>query len=154
MKITLSENDLSNLSTQTRTEIMNLILQPQTNIEEDQKVGDEESYEEDEPFDMTPRTTRVFMQGISDKTKSFLRVFAENNGEITNEKLLKAMQVERDQELKGVFAGITRKIRRFDPSDDSDAYLIWWNEEPESEGGLHYMSKMTTESLRKYFDLA
>ncbi len=149
MKVILNEKDLSSLSRSALNEIYSLIGSQSFNISSPIETSDTE----DRPYDMTEHMTKKFMSGVAEKTKSFLKVFADNNGVGKVEDLLKATDSKILRDLNGIQAGLTRRIRKLDIDDDSEVYLLGWEEDEDDEEweGHFYISEITTQSLKEYF---
>ena len=86
MNIVLNENDLNSLSSPALKEIYSLIGSQNLDSSSLPKSQDEE----DKPYDMTAHMTKKFMSGVAEKTKHFLKVFADNDGKGKVDDLLKA----------------------------------------------------------------
>lgn len=154
--ITLSKSDFHSLSSEAQEEILVLLrsVEPRKAPVQPELAEDLD----DQPIELTPKMTKNFMAGVSDRTESFLRVFAENGGRASLKQLSQVYGTEDWRKLSGITAGITRRIRRL--FSDEEAYLLAWDEKTEvldNEGllidGVYYVSDMTCHSLRKYFEL-
>ncbi len=150
MKVILSESDLNSLSKSTLNEIYSLMGRQgldSYNPPETQDV-------EDRPYDMTEHMAKKFMSGVSEKTKNFLKVFADYEGKGKVDDLLTATDSKILRDLNGIQAGLTRRIRKLDIDDDSEVYLLGWEDDENDEewGGYFYTSKITTQSLKGYFN--
>ena len=146
MKVILNEKDLSSLSRSALNEIYSLIGSQSLSPIETPDT-------EDRPYDMTEHMTKKFMSGVAEKTKNFLKVFADNDGVGKVEDLLEATDSKILRDLNGIQAGLTRRIRKLDIDDDSEVYLLGWEEDEDDEewGGHFYISEITTQSLKGYF---
>jgi len=158
MKLILNERDFSRLPNNIKEGLMDYVLRSDLQDEDSEAISEKtevitDNGDDDCPFEMTLKLTRVFMSGVADKTRKLLKIFAQHNGRISNDDLFKAMSIQEGSDLRGVFAGITRRIRGLDVDEYSEVYLIWWDESPEENSGTHFMSDMTVLSLRKYFDI-
>jgi hypothetical protein len=150
MKVILSENDLSSLSRSTLNEIYSLIGRQGFDSINPPETQDAD----DRPYDMTEHMAKKFMSGVSEKTKNFLKVFADNAGIGKVDDLLNATDSKILRDLNGIQAGLTRRIRKLDIDDGSEVYLLRWEDDEADEewGGYYYTSEITTQSLREYFN--
>jgi len=150
MKIIITQEDLARLSVSTRKEILGLTEVMSESIKNDMaSVKDEQN--SDTPYDMTARMTKKFMAGVSEKTKRFLKVFAVNKGIGSIDDLLKATGGATLRDLNGIQAGLTRRLRKMDIEDESEAYLLGWDEDDSEYEGHYYVSELTLKSLQNYF---
>ena len=149
MKVMLNEKDLSSLSKSTLNEIYSLIGRQGVDSVNPLETSDAE----DRPYEMTEHMAKKFMSGVAEKTKNFLKVFADNEGIGKVDDLLKATDSKILRDLNGIQAGLTRRIRKLDIDDDSEVYLLGWEDDEDDEewGGYFYISKLTTQSLKSYF---
>lgn len=118
--IVISKEDFSKLSHSVQTEILNLFLKKQI-IQQDELDGE-----------LTKKQVFDLIEGLSDKSKGVLKatVKFENNSINFNELLEELDTTEED--LKGVWSGLTKRTRNV--ANDSDLHLInwYWNEEDQS----------------------
>lgn len=148
MKITLTREDLVQLSTNTIKEIFGLIGES-----EEQTSKGTSSQTAESPYSMTKTMVKQFMRDVSDKTKDFLRVFAENNGVGKVDDLLKAIEVDTYAGLNGVRAGISRRLRSLYADYGDEAYLLGWEDDDSEYEGYFYVSESTLKSLKEYFEI-
>lgn len=141
MQVILDQKSLNSLSHGARMEIANLITGKEP--EETKEVPEG-------PFELTPQFVRSFMRNLSEKTKTVLRYFAQNNGSATVDELLEEIEGEGINDIKGVFSGLTRRIRRLDPDDNSEAYIVDFNEENEE----YFVSRPTLNALKSHFGIS
>ena len=148
MQIVLSETDFKKLSAQAQTEILNL------------QRGNDNGYinggadSDFGAYDLTPALARQFLNGVSDVTRKFVKVFAENRGRAKPDQMLKATGRSKYTELTGITSGITRRLRKI--SGVREAYLLDWDYEGEEAGtwdGEWIVTETTYESLKKYFGI-
>lgn len=97
---------------------------------------------------------RQFVSGLMYKTKDFLRLLVDAGGREKSSVLVEKMGMERWQDLKGIRAGITRRMETVTGSDK--ASLVCWDEnanEYDDNGewidGVLMMSSETVSSLKK-----
>jgi len=152
MQIVITNEDLAKLSVSTRKELFGLTEEMNEGIKKDTEFHNE--YQDTErPYDMTTRMTKKFMAGVSDKTKSFLKVFASNSGVGRVDYLLKATGGTTLRDLNGIQAGLTRRLRKLDIEEESEAYLLAWDEDDSKYEGHFYVTEITLKSLQGYFDV-
>ena len=130
--IFLSREDLMLLSDQAKEEVLALA------------TGDSVSsvYEESEdgPTDLSSLQAERLVRGLSDKSRSVLKVILESeDGErgFWCKSIAKELGLDVS-ELSGVWSGLTRRTRTV--SDDSEAYLIGWawdDDRDDYYGSLH-----------------
>jgi hypothetical protein len=106
------------------------------------------------PSTMTPS----FVDGVSQKSKSILRILAEHGGRVKWSDVANATAYEHWQELRGFLAGMNRRLRS--RVDDPKAVLVGWDSsEDEYDGkgewidGYLKVHDETAKSLRRYFGL-
>jgi len=148
MKITLTKEDLVQLSTNTIKEIFGLIGES-----EEQTSKGAISQTAEAPYDMTTNMVKQFMRSVSDTTKNFLRVFAENNGDGKIENLLEVTGGDTYTALNGVRAGISRRLRNLYADYGEESYLLEWVEDDSKYEGYLYISIPTLKSLKEYFGI-
>ena len=141
MQIILDQNSLNSLSHSARMEIAHLISG---------KASEDKREVSEGPFELTPQFVRSFMRNLSDKSKAVLRFFAQNNGSATVDELLQETGGESINDVKGVFSGLTRRIRRIDPEDNSEAYIVDWDDENEA----YFVSMPTLNTLKSHFGIS
>jgi hypothetical protein len=150
MKVILNENDMNSLSKSALNEIYSLIGKQNFDSNNLSETQDDE----DRPYDMTAHMAKKFMSGVSEKTKDFLKVFADNEGIGKVDDLLNATDSKILRDLNGIQAGLTRRIRKLDIDDNSAVYLLGWEDDESDEDweGYYFISEITTQSLKRYFD--
>ena len=153
MKIIITNEDLAKLSVSTRKELFGLTEEMNEGLKKDADFHGEDQ-DTDMPYDMTARMAKKFMAGVSDKTKSFLKVFAINNGIGTVDDLLKATGGTTLRDLNGIQAGLTRRLRKMDIDEESEAYLLGWDEDDSEYEGHFYVTEITHKSLQNYFGVS
>ena len=152
MQIIITNEDLAKLSVSTRKELFGLKEEMNEGLKKDAGFHDEDQ-DTDMPYDMTVRMAKKFMAGVSDKTKSFLKVFATNNGIGKIDNLLRTTGGTTLRDLNGIQAGLTRRLRKMDIDEESEAYLLGWDEDDSEYDGHFYVTKITLKSLQNYFDV-
>lgn len=152
MQIIITNEDLAKLSVSTRKELFGLTEEMNEGLKKDAGFHDEDQ-DTDMPYDMTVRMSKKFIAGVSDKTKSFLKVFATNNGIGKVDDLLRATGGKTLRDLNGIQAGLTRRLRKMDIDEESEAYLLGWDEDDSEYEGHFYVTKITLKSLQDYFDV-
>lgn len=110
----------------------------------------EETDEMEEPSDLSVAQAKKFLDRVSDKVRGTIRVIAEADPSgFTIPPILEALGVDDVSSLRGVWGGITKRVRTV--LGDDQAALIWWVEE---EGGWRgRVSTMTHRSFRKVLGL-
>ncbi|MCU4385538.1 hypothetical protein [Acinetobacter radioresistens] len=138
-QLVISLDQFQKLSTSTQAEILN-IFQPQINHENVEDVDGE----------LTRRQVSNLLSGLSDKSKNILRTMVRNfsHNDINYRDLLKNLGMTEEDNLTGVWSGITKRSRNVanDPSFD----LIDWNsnEDNIAVGSMH---PTTFKYISEYF---
>lgn len=89
---------------------------------EPQAAGDDE-----EPADLSVAQAKKFLDRVSDKVRTTIRVIAEADvSGFDMARVMEALNVDDGGDLRGVWGGITKRVRTV--LGDDEAYLIWWNE--------------------------
>ncbi len=112
---------------------------------------------EEEPVELTVATVRKIAAGLGGKTTAALKVIAQSE---TNEFHLKDVVeavegAENYLDLRGVWSALTRRTRGI--INDSEAELIWWNDEAIRDEDGEYIdhvgrvARLTHASLQAYF---
>jgi hypothetical protein len=110
---------------------------------------------EDGPPDLTVGMVRKLTKNVSDKTLSALRTIAMSpTPEFHQKDVLAAVGASGYMEARGVWSAITRRLRSI--VSDSEAYLVWWEDEGIYEGEdyvdhIGRVSPMTHQSLKAHF---
>ena len=152
MEMIITNDDLARLSVSTRKELFGLTAEMNHGLEKNSDFNNEDQ-DTDMPYDMTARMIKKFIAGVSDKTKGFLKVFATNNGIGTVDDLLKATGGTTLRDLNGIQAGLTRRLRKMDIEEESEAYLLGWDEDDSQYEGHFYVTEITHKSLQNYFGM-
>lgn len=99
-----------------------------------------------EPADLSPAQAKKFLDRVSDKVRSTIRVIAEADaGGFNMTAVAQALNEDAGADLRGVWGGITKRTRTV--LGDDEAYLIWWNEQ--EHGWVGRVSPTTHSSFRK-----
>jgi hypothetical protein len=99
--------------------------------------------------DLTYKPLKRFISGVSNETKVKLKYFALNDGKTTINTMTKEFG---EFSWAGFQSGVTRRLRTI--TNDSDATLFDWDDsEEEWEDCNIWISKITTDSLRRYFSI-
>jgi hypothetical protein len=154
MELVLTAADIAKLSPSTRGEIVQFLVGSGTaETEVRSTTGTDE-----EPAEFTFLLTKKFMANVSDLTRDLLRLFAENGGRASLSQLTAKSGYKDWRKLRGFFAGVTKRARNI--LRDEEAYLLFWDDTTEKHDendelldGEYYMSKTTTESMRKFFGI-
>jgi len=141
MQIILDQESLNALSHTARREIAYLIAGKDSRMPNEVPDG---------PFELTPTFSRSFMKNLSEKSRVVLQFFASNEGRATLDELLEETGGQNIHDVKGVFSGLTKRIRRLDPNEDSEAYIVDWDAESEE----YFISKPTLNTLKDHFDIS
>jgi hypothetical protein len=153
MHVTLTSEDLSQLSEEARGEIAALLFgrtpqagPPQDAVEDAEYAG----------FDMTGVVELSFQQiqkwmaAASDQTKQGLYVFATRGPFVS----VRELQVAGITNLRHFQSRTTVRTRTV--TGDRDAYLLGWNDWSRAEEGegRYAVTRVTHRSLQRYFGLA
>lgn len=107
--------------------------------------------ESEEPADLSVAQAKKFLDRVSDKVRTTVRTIAEADPagfDVSDVK--EALGVDDDADLRGVWGGITKRVRTV--LGDDEAYLIWWTER-ENGGWTGRVSAMTHRSFGKVLGL-
>ncbi|MFL1909444.1 hypothetical protein [Plesiomonas shigelloides] len=141
----LSKDDLLQLSVSARNEVISLILGKKREIEDE--------INEDGPTDLSSIQAERLVHGLSEKTRLALKYIIESkdgdNGFWCKD-LAQNMGIDTD-ELKGVWSGLTRRIRTV--TNDQEAYLLAWAWDDEREDYYGSLDKVTYRNCKKAMNL-
>ena len=115
--IFLSREDLDRLSASAKEEVFALLAGSISNMYVETEDG---------PTDLSSLQTEKLVKGLSDKSRSVLKLIIQSNdGErgFWCQNIADKLEIEVE-ELSGVWSGLTRRTRTV--SGDSEAYLISW----------------------------
>mgnify|MGYP007088056755 CR=1 FL=1 len=115
--LTLTKDDFAKLSSTTQMEILSLFT-PEIKYEM-KKVDGELSYQQ----------VRNLLNGLSEKSKNMLKVIVQNfkHDAIKYRELLEILGLTEDDNLTGVWSGITKRSRNSAVANDSSFNLINWD---------------------------
>lgn len=113
--------------------------------------GDGSAGEPDEEWelpDLSPAQARKLVNNVSDRLRTTFKVIAEapETGFIVKD-IAQALGDEDEGTLRGIWSGITRRLRSV--LDDEDAYLFQWEEDESGTTWKGMVSPTTHRSLRK-----
>lgn len=149
MNLVITNKDLQKLSLETKIELMNT-LGFQIGIS-DQLAGNS-SIPQDmdgEIEDLTYKPLKRFMSGVSEETKDKLKFFAQNDGKATVNSMFEKFG---EFSWAGFQSGVTRRLRTV--TNDKDANLFDWDDsEDDWENCNIWVSKITVDSLKRYFSI-
>ncbi|OTG62220.1 hypothetical protein [Acinetobacter silvestris] len=116
--ISISLDEFKKLSLATQAEILS-IFQPQISCENSEDLDGE----------LTRRQVSNLINGLSDKSKNILRTIVRNfsHDDINYKDLLKNLGMTEDDNLTGVWSGITKRSRNAAVANDPSFDLIAWN---------------------------
>lgn len=104
----------------------------------------------EEPADLSVAQAKKFLDRVSDKVRTTIRVIAEADpAGFDMSAVMQALDIDDAGSLRGVWGGITKRVRTV--LGDDEAYLIWWVEQ--DHGWVGRVSTMTHRSLRKVLGL-
>lgn len=106
--------------------------------------------EGEEPADLSVAQAKKFLDRVSDRVRTTIRVIAEADpAGFDMATVMQALDTDDAGSLRGVWGGITKRVRTV--LGDNEAYLIWWVEQ--DHGWVGRVSTMTHRSLRKVLAL-
>lgn len=117
----------------------------------DDKTGPFPTDDSEEPADLSVAQAKKFLDRVSDKVRTTIRIIAES--ELSGFEMASvkdALGEEPDADLRGVWGGITKRVRTV--LGDGEANLIWWAEQ-ESGDWKGRVSTMTHRSFGKVLGL-
>jgi hypothetical protein len=119
-------------------------------VGQDDEAGPTAMGDDEEPADLSTAQAKKFLDRVSDKVRSTIRVIAEaDDSGFEMAAVRKALRLGEEEDLRGVWGGITKRTRTV--LGDEEAYLIWWNELDTDWVGR--VSSMTHRSFRKVLGL-
>ncbi len=112
--------------------------------------NDSDSDAHEAMYDLNDQMVKRFMEGIAEKTETFLQCFVKDGKGCVDE-LLEAVGYKDLQDLRGLLGGITRRTRKL--FNDPDAYIIGWqgDESDNSHNGYYFVMEGTRQALENYF---
>lgn len=107
--------------------------------------------ESEEPADLSVAQAKKFLDRVSDKVRTTIRVIAESDPSgFDLARVREGLGVDDGTDLRGVWGGITKRVRTV--LGDDEAYLIWWTEQ-ESGDWTGRVSATTHRSFGKVLGL-
>lgn len=139
--VSISLEDFKKLSLITQTEVLSL-FQPQINSENTEELEGE----------LTRKQVNNLLTGLSDKSKNILRTIIKNfnHDNINYSELLKNLGLTEEDNLTGVWSGITKRSRNVSVANDPSFNLITWNSNEDNiyVGSIH---PTTFKYISEYF---
>lgn len=139
--ISISLEDFKKLSLTTQTEVLS-IFQPKISSENNEDLDGE----------LTRRQVLNLINGLSDKSKNILRTIVKNfsHDDINYKELLKNLGMTEEDNLTGVWSGITKRSRNAAVANDPSFDLITWNPNQDNiyVGSMH---PTTFKYMTEYF---
>tara|TARA_R110000868_G_scaffold299570_4_gene559876 strand:- start:332 stop:808 length:477 start_codon:yes stop_codon:yes gene_type:complete len=154
--VLISFADLTKFSTAAQNEIAEFV-KGQTNWSSAEPTESAPSQIDagEAPPDLTVAQAKKFLDRVSNKVRTTLRVIAEADPEgFDLAAVMEALDAESEGSLGGVWSGITkrtRKILKEDGLKHEDVRLIWWTDEEHDWVGR--VSATTHRSFRKVFGI-
>lgn len=154
--IIIPMGDIQKFSIATRTEIKKYF----TSLLDDEMASNSgvSSPSEDQLVEITNEMLQRFVNNISPKTLSALRVIAQSESPSFHLKDVVSIigDAETPNDIKSIWTGLTRRTRTI--TDNKKAKLISWGYWEEDEAGnnidcIGVISPVTHDSLREYFNL-
>ena len=146
--IFISRQTFQEFSSSTRDEILQSILGKGDNIDISISANAVESR-----WGMNHGQAEKFISGCSDTTRRALKKMVDDQNESGNFTLpALAVYLETDEKkLKGIWTGLTRRIRSL--TGDKDAYLIAWGYRPENQDEWYgtIVPQQTFDAFRRIF---
>lgn len=107
--------------------------------------------ESEEPADLSVAQAKKFLDRVSDKVRTTVRTIAEADPSgFDLARVKEALGVDDSTDLRGVWGGITKRVRTV--LGDDEAYLVWWTEQ-ESGDWKGRVSATTHRSFGKVLGL-
>lgn len=155
MFIVLTQEDMGLLSESARAEILSQLgsgkARPKTTVQAAPSAMDAiyKDIDMDDVTDLTFKQMQKWMEKASDKTKSGLRVFAEN-GPVIHSRELADAGVDNIAHFQSRTTIRTRTV-----TGDPEAFLLGWDDwsAVEEGEGRYAVTPITHQSLRKFFHL-
>lgn len=90
--------------------------------------GPDATNESEGPADLSVAQAKKFLDRVSDKVRTTIRVIAESDPSGFDLARVRAgLGVDDGADLRGVWGGITKRVRTV--LGDDEAYLVWWTEQ-------------------------
>lgn len=113
----------------------------------DEDAGPQATGDDEEPADLSVAQAKKFLDRVSDKVRTTIRVIAEADvSGFDMARVMEALNVDDGGDLRGVWGGITKRVRTV--LGDDEAYLIWWNEREDGSWSGR-VSETTHRAFRK-----
>jgi hypothetical protein len=154
--ISLSAKDLAKLSAAARQEIYELFPETGTG-----KKGRDDSFGHDEElYPVSKRlAVKCLAKPIDPKSVQLLKLAAEHQGRVLWSAVRDSIGLERRQDLKGVLAGLNRRLRSL--TEEKASFLIMWDtseDQLDAHGeyidGFLKVHPETAKSLRIFFGMS
>ena len=150
MKLTLSQDDVAALSYESRRELAALLgLRTEADTDASDGMADQGQLDVNAE-DLTFQAMKRFMGGVSTKTKSVLRIFAELDGATTVNEI--ETRMGEGFHWAGFMSGVTRRLRKM-TGDTSADFFRWENDSEDWKSQKVTVSPLTLESLKTYFSI-
>jgi hypothetical protein len=152
--VSLNAKDLAKLSAAARAEIYELFPEAGTgNTKDDTYNSDDELYPVSKRL-----AVKCLAKPIDPKSVQLLKLAAEHQGRVLWSTVRNSIGLQRWQDLKGVLAGLNRRLRSI--TKDKESLLIMWDtseDQRDAHGeyldGFLKVHPETAKSLRSYFGL-
>jgi hypothetical protein len=119
--ISLSAKDLAKLSAAARQEIYELFPEAGS-----WKPGDDSYRHDEELYPVSKRlAAKCLAKPIDPKSVQLLKLAAEHQGRVLWSAVRDSIGLERRQDLKGVLAGLNRRLRSV--TEEKSSFLIMWD---------------------------
>jgi hypothetical protein len=154
--VSLNTKDLAKLSPEAREEIYALFPEPGTG-----KKSENDNYSQDEElYPVSKRlAVKCMAKPLDPKSVQLLKLAAEHHGRVLWSTARNSIGLERWQDLKGVLAGLNRRLRSV--TKDNESFLIMWDtSEDQLDGHGEYVDGFlkvhpeTAKSLRTFFGMS
>ena len=158
--ISLSAKDLARLSAAAREEIYELFPEVGKGKRKSESGDGDRFSQDDELYPISQRLAgKCLAKPIDPKSTHLLKLVAEHHGRVLWSVVRDSIGLQRWQDLKGVLAGLNRRLRSV--VEDKESFLIMWDaseDRRDAQGeyvdGYLKVHPETAKSLRAYFGLS
>ncbi len=157
MRMIIEQTDFRRLSPETQKELLERFAGRQ--MAASRRTTRRADAKWTQPIDLSLPLANKLVHGLTDDEQTRLRLFARTGGRATMRELL-AVTDDNDWHVLSHWQGVlTRRLRRLMGDTQKKAHLIGWDydathwdeDHKDIVDGVYYVTKKTSQSLRRYF---